>query len=117
MYWGGKKKSLQSSSLNTLSCDYFDQCTTGYVLQKGSSMRLGSQNCELILGSKLAESYGSTLISERHRHRYEFNNKYLKDFENAGMVTTSIHPESKSTSLNPNMLFVSFVKAAKRLVR
>jgi len=107
------------------------------VFQKGGSMRLGAQDCELTPGSKAAESYGTTHISERHRHRYEFNNKYLKDFENAGMVATGIHPETglveivellahpwfvgtqfhpelKSTPLHPHPLFVSFVEAAKR---
>jgi CTP synthase len=106
------------------------------MTQKGGSMRLGAQSCQLTPGSKAAESYGTTLISERHRHRYEFNNKYLKDFENAGMVATGIHPETglveivelighpwlvgtqfhpefKSTPLRPHPLFVSFVQAAK----
>jgi CTP synthase len=105
------------------------------MVQKGGSMRLGAQSCQLTPGSKAAESYGTTLISERHRHRYEFNNKYLKDFENAGMVATGIHPETglveivelighpwlvgtqfhpefKSTPLHPHPLFVSFVQAA-----
>jgi CTP synthase len=106
------------------------------VVQKGGSMRLGAQSCQLTPGSKAAESYGATLISERHRHRYEFNNKYLKDFKNAGMVATGIHPETglieviellghpwflgtqfhpelKSTPLHPHPLFVSFVQAVK----
>ena len=107
------------------------------VIQKGGSMRLGAQDCELTPGSKAAESYGITRISERHRHRYEFNNKYLKDFENAGMVATGIHPETglveivellvhpwfvgtqfhpefKSTPLHPHPLFISFLEAAKQ---
>ncbi len=109
------------------------------VVKKGGSMRLGAQNCQLKPGSKAAESYGTTLISERHRHRYEFNTKYLKDFENAGMVATGIHPETglveivelvghpwfvgtqfhpefKSTPLRPHPLFVSFIQAARTLV-
>ncbi|MFM2428562.1 MAG: synthetase [Bacteroidota bacterium] len=109
------------------------------VVQKGGSMRLGAQSCQLTPGSKAAESYGTTFISERHRHRYEFNNKYLKDFKNAGMVATGIHPETglveviellghpwfvgtqfhpelKSTPLRPHPLFVSFLKAVKELV-
>ncbi len=108
------------------------------VAQKGGSMRLGAQNCQLTPGSKAAESYRSTLISERHRHRYEFNEKYLKDFENAGMLITGVHPETglveiielanhpwfvgtqfhpelKSTPLHPHPLFVSFVQATKTL--
>jgi len=107
------------------------------VIQKGGSMRLGAQDCQLTPGSKAAESYGTTMISERHRHRYEFNNKYLQDFENAGMTATGIHPETglveivelldhpwlvgtqfhpefKSTPLHPHPLFVSFLKAAKQ---
>ncbi|MHA7877422.1 MAG: CTP synthase [Bacteroidota bacterium] len=106
------------------------------VTQKGGSMRLGAQNCQLTPGSKAALSYGSTLISERHRHRYEFNSKYLQDFEKAGMVATGIHPETglveivellshpwfvgtqfhpefKSTPLKPHPLFASFIEAAR----
>ena len=109
------------------------------VVQKGGSMRLGAQSCQLTPGSKAAESYGTTLISERHRHRYEFNNKYLKDFENAGMVATGIHPETglveiielighpwlvgtqfhpefKSTPLKPHPLFIGFLKAVKEVL-
>ncbi len=108
------------------------------VVQKGSTTRLGAQSCQLTPGTKAAESYGATLISERHRHRYEFNGQYLKDFENAGMVASGIHPETglveivelighpwlvgtqfhpelKSTPLHPHPLFVSFVQAAKAL--
>ncbi|MCU0317811.1 MAG: CTP synthase [Amoebophilaceae bacterium] len=109
------------------------------VVQKGGSMRLGEQSCQLTPGSKAAEIYGTTRISERHRHRYEFNNKYLKDFGNAGMVVTGTHPETglveivelaehpwfigtqfhpefKSTPLRPHPLFVSFLQAVKTLV-
>ena len=108
------------------------------IVRKGGSMRLGAQNCQLIPGSKAAEIYKATLISERHRHRYEFNNKYLRDFEKAGMVATGIHtetglveiielvshtwfvgtqfhPEFKSTPLRPHPLFVSFVQAVRTL--
>jgi CTP synthase len=108
------------------------------VAQKGGSMRLGAQICQLALGSKAAEIYGTTRISERHRHRYEFNTKYVKDFEDAGMVVTGIHPktrlaeivelvghpwfvgtqfhpEFKSTPLRPHPLFVSFLQAVKIL--
>ena len=108
------------------------------VVQKGGTTRLGAQSCQLKPGTKAAESYGATLISERHRHRYEFNGQYLKDFENAGMVASGIHPETglveivelishpwlvgtqfhpelKSTPLHPHPLFVSFVQAAKAL--
>ncbi|RAU83038.1 CTP synthase [Pontibacter arcticus] len=105
------------------------------ITQMGGTMRLGAYICELKKGSKAYSIYGKSRISERHRHRYEFNNKYLTDFENAGMMATGInpdtglvevielnnhpwfvaaqyHPELKSTVLNPHPLFVKFVKAA-----
>lgn len=105
------------------------------VEQKGGTMRLGAQACQIVPDTKAAASYGQATISERHRHRYEFNNKYLKDFQNAGMIATGVHPHSqlveivelvqhpwfvgtqfhpelKSTVLHPHPLFVSFVKAA-----
>lgn len=106
------------------------------IKQMGGTMRLGAYDCELKEGSKAAAIYGSTKISERHRHRYEFNNEYMKAFEEAGMKATGInpatglveivelpehpyfvgvqfHPEYKSTVENPHPLFVAFVKAAK----
>ncbi|WP_161887866.1 CTP synthase [Pontibacter russatus] len=105
------------------------------VTQMGGTMRLGSYTCELKRGTKAYSVYGKSKISERHRHRYEFNNKYLPDFEQAGMIASGInpetglvevielqnhpwfvaaqyHPELKSTALNPHPLFVRFVKAA-----
>ncbi|RDC63471.1 CTP synthase [Adhaeribacter pallidiroseus] len=105
------------------------------VTQKGGTMRLGSYICELRKGSRAQHIYGKTKISERHRHRYEFNNKYLQAFEENGMLATGInpdtnlvevielqnhpwfvaaqyHPELKSTVLNPHPLFVKFIKAA-----
>ena len=105
------------------------------ITAKGGTMRLGAYPCQLKAGSKVAEAYGKGLISERHRHRYEFNNDYLARFEAAGMqavgmnpdtglvevveisdhpwfVGTQYHPEYQSTVLNPSPLFVAFVKAA-----
>ncbi|MHC2991510.1 CTP synthetase, partial [Pontibacter sp. HJ8] len=105
------------------------------ITQKGGTMRLGAYTCELKKGSKAFSIYGKAKISERHRHRYEFNNKFLADFEKAGMIASGInpdtglvevielqqhpwfvaaqfHPELKSTVLNPHPLFVKFVKAA-----
>jgi CTP synthase len=105
------------------------------VTQKGGTMRLGAYPCEITKGSKAYSIYGKTRIQERHRHRYEFNNKYLSQFEKAGMTATGInpenklveivevkdhpffvgvqfHPELKSTVINPHPLFVKFVKAA-----
>ncbi|TGE22406.1 CTP synthase [Hymenobacter aquaticus] len=105
------------------------------ITQKGGTMRLGAYSCELRRGSKAAKAYGRNTISERHRHRYEFNNEFLKQFEEAGMVPSGLnpdtglvevieipnhpwfvagqfHPELKSTVQNPHPLFVRFVKAA-----
>jgi CTP synthase len=104
------------------------------VVNKGGTMRLGSWDCELSDNSKVQNIYQSKQISERHRHRYEFNNDYLEQLSNAGMIATGInaktglveiieipkhpwfigvqyHPEYKSTVLNPHPLFVNFVKA------
>ncbi len=107
------------------------------VTEKGGTMRLGSYKCKLTKGSKAAKAYGKVDINERHRHRYEFNNKYLKRLEKTGMVATGInpetnlveiveipehpffvgvqfHPELKSTVENPHPLFIAFVKAAMK---
>ncbi len=64
------------------------------IVLKGGTMRLGAYACDLKKGSKAANFYGKTHISERHRHRYEFNNDYLKDYENAGLTPTGINPEN-----------------------
>jgi len=105
------------------------------IKNKGGTMRLGSYACDLRKGSKAAAVYGKSHINERHRHRYEFNNKYLEQFENAGMIASGInpennlveivelknhpffvgaqfHPELKSTVDNPHPLFVNFVAAS-----
>jgi CTP synthase len=105
------------------------------ITHKGGTMRLGSWDCDLAENSIVAEVYGTSQISERHRHRYEFNNAYKKQLEDAGMRITGInpktnlaeiielpahpwfvgvqyHPEYKSTVANPHPLFVAFVQAA-----
>jgi CTP synthase len=106
------------------------------ITNMGGTMRLGEYPCSLQEGSKAHAAYGQQKeVGERHRHRYEFNNAYLADFESAGMVATGInpdnglveivevpnhpyfvasqfHPEYASTVLNPHPLFVSFVQAA-----
>lgn len=105
------------------------------VKLKGGTMRLGEYPCSVVKGSKAFQVYGKTRITERHRHRYEFNNKYQQAFEQAGMMASGtnpdtglveivelknhpwfigvqFHPEYKSTVLNPHPLFVRFVKAA-----
>jgi CTP synthase len=106
------------------------------VTAKGGTMRLGSYPCELKPGSLAYEIYGESPISERHRHRWEFNNAYLEQFEQAGMVASGknpgtglveiielknhpffvgvqYHPELKSTVENPQPIFVNFIKAAR----
>ncbi len=114
------------------------------VKEMGGTMRLGAYDCELQKGSRALEAYmdidpklinqNSKLIKERHRHRYEFNNRYLAEFESAGMkcvginpatklaeiieipekrwyIGTQFHPEYSSTVLHPHPLFMSFIKA------
>ena len=105
------------------------------VTEKGGTMRLGAWNCKISKDSKIYNAYKSEMISERHRHRYEFNNDYKDQIELKGMKATGInpktglvevveipdhpwfvgvqyHPEYKSTVLNPHPLFVDFIKAA-----
>ena len=105
------------------------------ITTKGGTMRLGAYACKIKKGSKAHHIYGDALIHERHRHRYEFNNKYLDQMEEAGLKATGInpdsglveivelkdhpwfvgvqyHPELRSTVLNPHPLFVKFVEAA-----
>ena len=99
------------------------------------TMRMGNFDCGLIEGSKLKEIYGANCIQERHHHRYEFNNKYKEQFEEAGMKCVGINPDTKlveaveiaehpwyigvqyypqynSTVLKPHPLFLSFIKVA-----
>ena len=105
------------------------------IATKGGTMRLGAYECQLKPGTKTAAAYGTTQISERHRHRYEFNNAYLDRLTEAGLTIAGVnpktnlvevveindhpyfvgvqyHPELKSTVENPHPLFVSFVRAA-----
>lgn len=106
------------------------------VTAKGGTMRLGSYPCVLKEGTLAYNIYGHSPISERHRHRWEFNNAYLERFEQAGMTASGknpgtglveiielqhhpffigvqYHPELKSTVENPQPIFVNFIKAAK----
>jgi CTP synthase len=106
------------------------------ITMKGGTMRLGSYPCIIKKNSMAFNIYGKTEISERHRHRWEFNNAYLSKFENAGMIASGInpetglveiielpnhpffigvqyHPELKSTVESPQPIFVSFIKAAR----
>ncbi len=110
------------------------------ITDMGGTMRLGSYPCELQKGTKIYSCYKKQKIDERHRHRYEFNNKYRDQFETHGMKVTGInpetrlvetveleehrwfvaaqfHPELKSTVVNPHPLFSGFVKAAIEYVK
>ena len=106
------------------------------VVNKGGTMRLGKWNCNLTKGSKVAEVYGKEQITERHRHRFEFNNQYKTEVFEKGTLKVSgvnpetdlveivenqdhpwfigvqFHPEYKSTVSNPHPLFVAFIKAS-----
>jgi CTP synthase len=62
------------------------------ITAKGGTMRLGSYPCDIKEGTLAFTIYGSTTISERHRHRWEFNNKYLSQFEKAGMLASGRNP-------------------------
>jgi len=65
------------------------------VTKKGGTMRLGAQPCQLTVGSKAGQLYGSFVINERHRHRYEFNNAYREKFEKAGFIFSGLSPDGK----------------------
>jgi CTP synthase len=103
----------------------------------GGTMRLGSYPCEIKENSLAYRIYGTNMISERHRHRYEFNNDCLDQFEKAGMIASGTnpatglveiielpehpffigvqyHPELKSSVESPAPLFVHFISAAKK---
>ena len=104
------------------------------ITNMGGSMRLGAYKCEIQKGSIVHKAYNQDVIEERHRHRFEFNNDFKQQFEDAGMKCTGInpetglvevvelsnlkwflgvqyHPEYNSTVLSPNPLFISFIKA------
>jgi CTP synthase len=106
------------------------------ITVKGGTMRLGAYPCAIEDGTLAKAIYGRSMISERHRHRYEFNNEYLQQFEDAGMIASGknpesglveiielpnhpffigvqYHPELKSSVENPQPIFVHFIKAAK----
>jgi CTP synthase len=131
--------------INDANSTEMDSTTTNPVIalmeeqkkvdQMGGTMRLGAYSCDLKKSSKAFSAYGKQKISERHRHRYEFNNFYLDQIESKGMIATGknpetglveivevkdhpwfvgvqFHPEYKSTVLNPQPLFVDFIQAA-----
>ena len=105
------------------------------IANKGGTMRLGAYRCKIEKGSKAYAAYNDEMIEERHRHRYEFNNEFLKRFEAHGLKATGInpesnlveiveadehpyflavqyHPELKSTVEKPHPLFISFIEAS-----
>lgn len=105
------------------------------VVTKGGTMRLGAYPCTLVAGTKAAEAYGELNISERHRHRWEFNNAYRERLQAAGLVISGLspdntlvevieyadhpwfvgcqfHPEFKSTPFKPHPLFKAFIQAS-----
>ena len=109
------------------------------VSVKGGTMRLGAQPCQLVVGSKAAHLYGAFLIHERHRHRYEFNNSYRAQFEQAGFlfsgnspdgklvevielkdhpffIATQFHPEFQSKPNAPHPLFRGFIAACHQFI-
>ena len=108
------------------------------ITKKGGTMRLGVYPCRIRKSTKTHAVYGKININERHRHRFEFNNAYLAEYEKAGMIASGINPESElveimelkdhpwfvgvqfhpeyhSTVANPHPLFVNFVKAAVKV--
>ncbi len=131
-----KLKCADSTEMNQLTefpvIDLMDEQKG--IVDKGGTMRLGSYACNLKKDSNSFKAYCRTKISERHRHRYEFNNFYLSKFEKAGMkamgfnpdtnlveivevpdhpwfVGVQFHPEYSSTVLQPHPLFIAFIKA------
>ena len=116
-----------------LVIDYMEE--QRFINEMGGTMRLGAYPCHLVRGSRAAKIYEASLISERHRHRYEFNNRFGPLFEEKGMSLSGVcrerdlveiveikehpwfmgvqfHPEFKSKPMSPHPLFVSFVKVA-----
>ena len=73
--------------------DLLDEQTR--VTKKGGTMRLGAQPCQLVMGTKVQHLYGSFVVKERHRHRYEFNNSYRERFEKGGFVFSGVTPDGK----------------------
>ena len=125
-------REVETNAANAVIDLMADQKTTTI---KGGTMRLGAYKCELEKGTLAYSIYGNTIISERHRHRYELNNEYAEALIQAGMnisgrnpetglaeivevpshpffIGVQFHPEYKSTPENPQPIFVAFIKAA-----
>ncbi len=134
---GATSKELDDKALHQVISIMESQKETLKGKKYGGSMRLGAYDAALKKGSVVAGLYGSTLVSERHRHRYEVNNQYVKQLQESGLVFsgtspdghlmefielpkavhpffvgTQAHPEFKSHPQNPHPLFVGFIKAA-----
>jgi CTP synthase len=105
------------------------------ITEKGGTMRLGAWDCKIREGTLVHKTYNKSFIRERHRHRYEFNNIFLKEFEDAGFIASGInpdnnlveimelnghtfyigvqfHPEYSSTVMKPHPLFIQFVRSS-----
>ena len=105
------------------------------VTQKGGTMRLGAYPCEVMDGTRARKAYGQAMVHERHRHRYEFNNSYRDQFQEAGgvfsglspdgnlveifelpshpwFVSCQFHPEFQSRPVSAHPLFREFVRAS-----
>ena len=131
-YKDANSREMDDQTLNNV-IDMMEEQKT--ITQMGGTMRLGAYECEIREGSKTAEAYkAQASIKERHRHRYEFNNRIFDEYEKAGMkcvginptanlveiveipslkwyIGTQFHPEYSSTVLHPHPLFMSFIKA------
>lgn len=130
----GQRASDQSKTNNVVIDTMYDQRN---ITSKGGTMRLGAYKCQLLPRSLAAKVYKKTMITERHRHRFEFNNQFRDLFDKKGMVATGInkernlvevleikshpwfigvqyHPEFKSKPLAPHPLFSEFIKASMK---
>lgn len=131
--WNDAHSTEMNANTNHPVIDMMEQQRS--ITSKGGTMRLGAYDCHISEPSKAFDAYQKANITERHRHRFEFNNKYLEEYESNGMIATGInpktklveiveipahrwfvgvqfHPEYKSTVANPHPIFVGFIKAA-----
>jgi CTP synthase len=131
--WLGANSSEFDASAEQKVIDIMDEQTG--ITDKGGTMRLGSYKCQLKEGSLAARAYGKSEVHERHRHRYEFNNKYAAQLQSRGLVlagkcvgrelveiielpdhpwflAVQFHPELKSRPHDPHPLFVDFIRAS-----
>jgi CTP synthase len=88
------------------------------IIEKGGTMRLGAYDCQLTEGSNAYKSYNENDISERHRHRFEFNNNYKADLEKTGLIATGINPKTNLVEIveiptHPWLLAFNFIQNTK----